>query len=72
MTAKIIDGRKIAKEIRSQISKEVIKAKDKYKETPEITTIKIGRDPSSELYLKLRDNACESGFCIGYNLFIDL
>jgi len=55
MTAKVIDGRQIAKEIRKEISEEVTKLKVK----PKIITIKIGKDPSSELYLRLRDNACK-------------
>lgn len=55
MTAKVIDGRQIAKEIRKEISEEV----KSFKDTPTITTIKVGKDPSSELYLKLRDNACK-------------
>ena len=59
MTAKIIDGRRIAEDIRKKISNEVDELESKYKNTPNITTIKIGSDPSSELYLKLRDNACK-------------
>ena len=59
MTAKIIDGRRIAEDIRKKISNEVDELESKYKTTPNITTIKIGSDPSSELYLKLRDNACK-------------
>ena len=59
MSAKIVNGRKIAKEIRNQISKEIIELKSKYKITPSITTIKVGKDPTSELYLRLRDNACK-------------
>lgn len=58
MTAKIVNGREIAKEIRKKVYGEVTKLKSKYKVVPTITTIKIGKDPSSELYLKLRDNAC--------------
>ena len=58
MTAKVIDGKKIAEEIRKNISKEIETLKSKYKTTPNITSIKIGNDPSSELYLRLRDKAC--------------
>ena len=58
MTAEIVNGREIAKEIRKKVYEEVIKLKSKYTVVPTITTIKIGKDPSSELYLKLRDNAC--------------
>jgi len=59
MTAKIIDGKKIAFELRKNILKEVNNLKSKYNITPKITTIKIGDDPTSNLYLKLRDKACE-------------
>jgi len=59
MTAKIINGRKIAEEIRKKISEEVTELESKYKTTPNITTVKIGKDPSSELYLKLRENTCK-------------
>jgi len=59
MTAKIVNGREIAKEIRKKVYGEVTELKSKYKVVPTITTIKIGKDPSSELYLKLRDNACK-------------
>lgn len=59
MTAKIVDGRKIAAELRKNISIEVEQLKSKYKIIPNVTTIKVGNDPSSELYLKLRDKACD-------------
>lgn len=58
MTAKIIDGRIIAKEIRESISKQIKKLETKYKLKPNIATIKIGSDLSSDLYLRLRDKAC--------------
>lgn len=58
MTATIINGREIAKEIRSKISTDVQRLKKKYQQDPLITTILIGKNPSSELYLKLRTTAC--------------
>ena len=59
ITGKIIDGRKIAEELRKNIAKEVDNLKSKYNMTPNITTIKVGDDPPSNLYLRLRDKACE-------------
>jgi len=59
MVAKVIDGKKIAEDIRKKISKEIIDLETKHCIKPSITTIKIGDDPSSELYLRLRDKACE-------------
>jgi methylenetetrahydrofolate dehydrogenase (NADP+) / methenyltetrahydrofolate cyclohydrolase len=58
MTAMIVNGREIAKEIRKKISEEIVQLKIKYNSTPVIATIIIGNDLSSKLYLKLRDNAC--------------
>ena len=59
MVAKIVDGRKIAEKIRKNVSIEVQNLKSKYKVIPNIVTIKIGNNPESNLYLKLRNNACE-------------
>jgi methylenetetrahydrofolate dehydrogenase (NADP+)/methenyltetrahydrofolate cyclohydrolase len=58
MTATIVNGREIAKELRKKISKEIALLKAKYGRSPEITTIIVGNESSSKLYLKLRDNAC--------------
>ena len=58
MSAKVIDGREIAKVIRARVSRDVKTLVSKYNVRPNITTIKISGDPSSELYLRLRDNAC--------------
>lgn len=58
MTAKIVDGKKIAEKLRYDISKKIIKLKSTYNTIPNITTIKIGNDPASEIYFRLRDKAC--------------
>jgi methylenetetrahydrofolate dehydrogenase (NADP+)/methenyltetrahydrofolate cyclohydrolase len=59
MSAEIVNGREIAKKIRDKISREVESLKSKYGLVPNIITIKIGDDPSSNLYLRLRTNACK-------------
>lgn len=58
MAAKVINGREIAKIIRQNVADEIKKIKSKYQITPCITTIKIGSNPESDLYLRLRDKAC--------------
>lgn len=58
MTATIINGREIAKQIRTTIKTQVEQLQKKYKKEPRIATIVIGDNPSSELYLKLRTTAC--------------
>jgi len=59
MSAEIVDGRKIAEKIRKNVAFEIEKLKLEYKITPNIYTIKIGNNPESNIYLKLRDTACE-------------
>jgi methylenetetrahydrofolate dehydrogenase (NADP+)/methenyltetrahydrofolate cyclohydrolase len=58
MSAKIVDGRKIAAELKEEISKKIKKLNSKNNLVPNITTIKIGDNPESNLYLKLRNKAC--------------
>jgi methylenetetrahydrofolate dehydrogenase (NADP+)/methenyltetrahydrofolate cyclohydrolase len=58
MTATIVNGREIAKEIRKNISEEIVQLKTKYNSNPVVTTVIVGNDSSSKLYLRLRDNAC--------------
>lgn len=58
MTAKVINGREIAKNIRQKVAKDIKYIKSKYQIKPNITTIIIGSNPESDLYLRLRDKAC--------------
>jgi methylenetetrahydrofolate dehydrogenase (NADP+)/methenyltetrahydrofolate cyclohydrolase len=55
----IVNGKKIAEEIHKENKSKLNKLITKYKIYPTITTIKIGDDLTSNLYLKLRDNACK-------------
>ena len=68
MAAKIIDGRKIAGKLHKKTAEEVEQLKLRYKTTPSITTIKIGEDQTSALYLRLRDNACKKAGIVSNHL----
>lgn len=59
MVAKIIDGKEIAEKIKQEASNRVKKLYSEYGTVPNVHTIKIGSNPQSDLYLKLRDKACE-------------
>lgn len=59
MSADVIDGKKIAEKILSNVSKKVKKIKKKYGSQVNVATIKIGENKESNLYLKLRDRACD-------------
>ncbi len=58
MTAEKIDGRSIARSIRSDLANTIQKL-TRNTLPPRIATILIGHDPSSELYQKLRTKACD-------------
>ncbi len=59
MTAKIIDGKKVAAEIRAELKKKVSKLKEK----PGLAVVLVGDDPASQVYVRGKDKACqEAGF----------
>jgi methylenetetrahydrofolate dehydrogenase (NADP+)/methenyltetrahydrofolate cyclohydrolase len=54
MPAQIIDGKKIAGQIRDEIKKEIADLKI----TPGLAAILVGADPASHLYVNLKERAC--------------
>lgn len=70
MTAKIIDGKKIADEILQGL-KEKIKG---MKEKPGLALVLVGNNPASEIYVSSKEKACnEVGFyCERFNLKEDI
>lgn len=53
----VIDGRKIADEIKKDTKIKLDELRSKYKTSPNMASIIIGENKESELYLKLRDKA---------------
>jgi methylenetetrahydrofolate dehydrogenase (NADP+)/methenyltetrahydrofolate cyclohydrolase len=51
MTAKIIGGSEVAKEIREELRQEVAELKEKHNLTPGLVTILVGEDPASVSYV---------------------
>lgn len=60
MTAKIINGKEIALEIRQEIASKVNEIKNKYNSTPCLAVILVGNDPASEVYVGNKEKACEA------------
>lgn len=58
MTAQIFNGRALAHNLTIAIAEHINRLTKQYKTPPSITTIIIGDDPASLLYLKRRDAAC--------------
>jgi methylenetetrahydrofolate dehydrogenase (NADP+)/methenyltetrahydrofolate cyclohydrolase len=61
--AVIIDGNKIAQEIRQAVSKEALALKEKTGVVPGLAVILVGEDPASKVYVARKAKACaEAGF----------
>ncbi len=59
MTAKIIDGKGIADQIKTELKQRVEARKQKGLRVPGLAVIKVGNDPASEVYVRNKRNACE-------------
>jgi len=59
----IIDGKKIAQDVRNEIKEEVLRLKVKTGTVPGLAVILVGDDPASKIYVRMKENACkEAGF----------
>jgi methylenetetrahydrofolate dehydrogenase (NADP+)/methenyltetrahydrofolate cyclohydrolase len=58
MAAKIIDGKAIAKELRAEIAAEVEQMVAEGKPAPGLATVLVGVDPASEVYVRMKQRAC--------------
>lgn len=55
---KIIDGKKIASDIRTELKTKVDKLKNENKPLPGLVTILVGENPASKVYVKMKHKAC--------------
>lgn len=58
MTATIIDGKAIANQIKEDVAREV-KNLARHGVTPGLAVVKIGEDPASEVYVRIKRKTCE-------------
>ena len=64
MTARIMDGKRIAQEIRAEVAAEVARLKAVQGITPGLAAVLVGDNPASEVYVRNKRRACEE---IGIN-----
>jgi len=55
----LLDGKKIAKDIREELKTDIQKLKDEGKNVPGLVAIIVGDDPASKIYVKSKGKACE-------------
>jgi len=59
MTARIIDGKAVAKNLRVRYASRVQRLKEQHQLTPGLAVILIGSNPASKLYVRNKVRACE-------------
>ena len=60
MTAQIISGTEIAKQIREELKQEVAELKEKHNLVPGLVTVLVGEDPASQVYVGSKVKTCEA------------
>jgi len=58
MTARIISGTEIARQITEEVRQEVAELKAKHGLTPGLATVLVGSDPASQMYVGAKSKAC--------------
>ena len=59
MTAKILNGERIAKDIRKQVKTKLELRQQRGLRLPNLSVVLVGDDPSSELYVRLKKRDCD-------------
>ena len=59
MTAKIISGTEVAKQIREELKQEIAELKAKHDLVPGLATVLVGDDPASKVYVGQKEKACQ-------------
>ncbi len=59
MTAKILDGQALAKEIRGEVAAGVAEMKQRHGVTPGLAAVLVGDDPASAVYVRNKRRACD-------------
>lgn len=63
MSARIIDGKQVAAQLREQIAAEVAQFQAESGVTPHLVAVLVGGDPASAVYVRNKQNACsKAGF----------
>ena len=57
--AQVIDGQKIAEEIRTELKAEALQLREKTGVRPGLAVVLVGDDPSSQIYVRGKENDCK-------------
>ncbi|PID86948.1 MAG: bifunctional methylenetetrahydrofolate dehydrogenase/methenyltetrahydrofolate cyclohydrolase FolD [Chloroflexi bacterium] len=59
MSAKIIDGKEIAKQVKAEVKEAVAKMEAEHGYTPGLATVLVGEDPASATYVRSKQRTCK-------------
>jgi methylenetetrahydrofolate dehydrogenase (NADP+)/methenyltetrahydrofolate cyclohydrolase len=59
MTAELIKGAQVAKEIREELKQEIAELKEKYNVVPGLVTVLVGADPASQVYVGSKEKTSQ-------------
>jgi 5,10-methylene-tetrahydrofolate dehydrogenase/methenyl tetrahydrofolate cyclohydrolase len=59
MSAHIIDGKQIAAKVHEEVRLAVAKMKEKHDYVPGLATVRVGEDPASATYVRMKQRMCE-------------
>ena len=60
MSAQIISGTEIARQIRQELSQEIAELKERHHLTPGLATLLMGDDPASQIYVNQKGKISQS------------
>ena len=59
MAAQLIDGKSVARKVKEEVKKEIVKLKEGHKAFPLLLAVQVGENPASAAYLKSQKKGCE-------------
>ena len=71
MTAKIIDGKAIAEDVRNQVRLDIDERLKNNQRAPGLAVILVGLDPASQIYVKNKRKACEEAGLVSKSYDLD-
>ncbi|MBN1231131.1 MAG: bifunctional methylenetetrahydrofolate dehydrogenase/methenyltetrahydrofolate cyclohydrolase FolD [Anaerolineales bacterium] len=70
-SAKIIDGKAIAAELRAELAEKVKARVAAGKRAPGLATVLVGDDPGSEVYVRMKHTACEKAGIKSFGIYLN-
>lgn len=71
MECKLIDGTKIAGELREEVAKRAASYFEKTGKRPGLATVLMGHDPASETYVRMKHKACEAAGIESFGIVLE-